>query len=167
MKKHAKFSASSSKRWINCPGSVNLCAVVPPLPDTDFSKEGTEAHEVLEIFLLNRHRDLKQVKAALLKKWPAKVEMIEHGFNSALAIKNRLNPESILFIESKVDLSFIEPDTFGTLDCAILDGKHLSIIDYKYGAGIEAETVSDTGEINSQLAFYALGLMHYINRELS
>ena len=44
---HSKFSASGAERWFACPGSVELSEGVPD-KETEWSKEGTLAHEVLE-----------------------------------------------------------------------------------------------------------------------
>ena len=47
---HSKFSASGAERWFCCPGSVSLSEGLPD-KETIYSKEGTEAHEVLERLL--------------------------------------------------------------------------------------------------------------------
>ena len=41
---HAKLSPSSASRWINCPGSIQLTADMPPQKPTIFTAEGTVAH---------------------------------------------------------------------------------------------------------------------------
>lgn len=45
--KHAMLSASSSARWLACPPSAQLCAVLPDTV-TDYAREGTCAHELAE-----------------------------------------------------------------------------------------------------------------------
>ena len=45
--KHAMLSASSSARWLACPPSAQLCAVLPDTV-TDYALEGTCAHELAE-----------------------------------------------------------------------------------------------------------------------
>ena len=44
---HALLSASSAHRWLNCPSSA-VAAEMYENPDTDFTREGTLAHEVAE-----------------------------------------------------------------------------------------------------------------------
>lgn len=44
---HSKLGASSSKRWINCPGSVRECAPFPNV-STVYADEGTAAHFLAE-----------------------------------------------------------------------------------------------------------------------
>ena len=45
---HALLSASSSHRWLACPPSA-VAAEAYPEQDTEFTREGTLAHEVAEI----------------------------------------------------------------------------------------------------------------------
>ena len=45
--KHAMLSASSSARWLACPPSAQICAVLPDTV-TDYAREGTCAHELAE-----------------------------------------------------------------------------------------------------------------------
>ncbi len=44
---HALLSASSAHRWLACPPSA-VAAEMYPQQDTDFTREGTLAHEVAE-----------------------------------------------------------------------------------------------------------------------
>ena len=52
-KAHAKLSASSSERWLNCPGSIALIDKAPPPRESKYALEGTTAHECMEKMLLN------------------------------------------------------------------------------------------------------------------
>ena len=47
MSSHAILSASSSKRWLNCPPSAKLCAEVEDTT-SEYAKEGTDAHTLCE-----------------------------------------------------------------------------------------------------------------------
>ena len=44
---HAVLSASSSYRWLACPPSALECAKLPDV-QSDFAKQGTEAHALCE-----------------------------------------------------------------------------------------------------------------------
>src|SRR5262245_24177460 len=50
-REHALCSASSSSRWLNCPGSVGLGLTVPEPPKSEYAEEGTKAHELAERML--------------------------------------------------------------------------------------------------------------------
>lgn len=152
MKKHAKFSASSSDRWMSCPGSIALIAKAPPEPESEYAAEGTLAHEVLEKFLTSKR---PYSESFLLKgKYPE--EMIEYAFQAFKEIEARKPKHAVLLAETKCDLSFLYPDTFGTADAVIVeDFGTLHVIDYKYGGGVIVSPIE-----NSQLIFYALGVAH-------
>lgn len=47
---HAKLSASSAHRWLNCPGSVEFSSFYPSR-DTFYTKEGSLAHALAEVLL--------------------------------------------------------------------------------------------------------------------
>ena len=52
---HSKISASTCERWWNCPGSVREVAKCPPQPESVYAKEGTAAHKLAELCLLEGH----------------------------------------------------------------------------------------------------------------
>lgn len=145
-KKHSKFSASASERWLNCPGSVALNEKIPPQPESKYAAEGTLAHEFLEHLLKTG-------------KWNKNGtnEMREHVDFAHLWIlkeQNRLGAD--LLTETRVSLAHVHPEAFGTLDAALVElFGELVVIDFKYGAGVPVEA-----EENTQMIYYALGLAH-------
>lgn len=152
VKSHAKFSASSSSRWLNCPGSVALCADVPPGPESPYAKEGTEAHDVLE-------RLFKNIK--LTPDTPS--EMIVFAKQAKKTIESRAPSGAPIISEMQVKLDFIHPDFGGTFDAAILEHfGHLQVFDYKYGAGVPVDAVN-----NTQMIVYGLGLAHLYDYNFS
>jgi hypothetical protein len=50
MTKHARLSASSSAKWLNCPGSIKAEEPYPNVT-SKFAEEGTKAHELAESLL--------------------------------------------------------------------------------------------------------------------
>ena len=50
MSKHALLSASSSRRWLNCPPSARLCESYED-KGSDYAAEGTDAHSLCEFKL--------------------------------------------------------------------------------------------------------------------
>src|SRR4051812_8972968 len=81
-KLHATYSASGSKRWLSCPGSINLynhalaTMKVVKGESSKWADEGTEAHECLETLLRNRANAGKTIQF-LRKKYSA--EMVIHA----------------------------------------------------------------------------------------
>jgi Protein of unknown function (DUF2800) len=158
VKAHAKLSASGSERWLNCPASVELCERAPKQRESEYATEGTTAHTVLETILKN-HSGGKPYSAAQMLKSKYPDEMVAHALQAYKEIEARLTPGAILLSETRVDLTFVGPDMFGTADCSIVEefGK-LQVIDYKYGAGVAVDP-----EENTQLLYYALGIAHLYN----
>jgi hypothetical protein len=157
-RKHSKFSASGAERWINCPGSVELCEGVPDV-ETEWSKEGTLAHELLEEILIVG-RDLKVRKIGHInteKKYSPEMKRITLQAANFILEKNwQLRPHAELLIERRVFLDFIHPEAFGTLDASIVDlFGTLHVLDYKYGSG-HSVSVKE----NLQMIFYALAVAH-------
>lgn len=158
-RKHSKYSASGSERWLNCSGSVALCEPMPD-KDTPWSIEGTKAHELLEKNLLielngNDGADIAEY-IEMAKVSPK--EMIAHVDRAAkfiLGVASQGHEVDVL-VETRIILDFISPDMFGTFDGAVVDHfGTLHVFDFKYGAG---HAVSP--DHNLQMIFYGLGLAH-------
>lgn len=153
---HAKYSASGSERWLNCPASIALSEKAPPSVDSIYAMEGTEAHECLEFIMRNADKKSASVMRVLNGKYPD--TMIHHGLTTFARIQQEAKGNPIL-CETRVDLSFVEPGMFGTVDAAIVElFGTLWVIDYKYGAGRQVEP-----EENTQMIYYALGIAHKYN----
>jgi hypothetical protein len=143
---HALLSASSAHRWLACPPSA-VAAEAYPNQDTDFTREGTLAHEVAEAVASN-------------KTWrpPAGVdqEMIECAAGYRDYIQEQIKgDEAVILLEQRVDFSPWVPDGFGTCDCIILQGDTMIVIDYKYGVGVPVSAID-----NPQMKLYALGALN-------
>ena len=59
-----------------------------------------------------------------------------------------------MLIEQQLDFSQWVPEGFGTGDCVIVADGTLSVIDFKYGKGVEV-----LSENNPQMMLYALGAL--------
>lgn len=149
---HALLSASSASRWLACPPSgfaVKLYAE----QDTDFTREGTLAHEVAEVVARQRLEGLGEIAD---QEEGITNEMIDCANGYADYIEEQMqSSEAIVLLEQRVDFSPWVPDGFGTCDCIIIQDDTLTIIDYKYGQGV---AVSATN--NSQMKLYALGALN-------
>lgn len=155
-KVHAKYAASSSERWVECPASISLTEKAPPAKSSAYADEGTKAHEVLETILKAYISGTGPRRTAMNLERDYPKEMVEHALWAFKEIEKRMTPKINLFCEQKVFLPFIDEDFFGTLDISMVEEfSTLTIADYKYGAGIAVEP-----ENNAQLISYALAELH-------
>lgn len=149
---HALLSASSAHRWLACPPSA-VAAEAYPEQDTEFTREGTLAHEAAEHIARGGEPDVDQ-----LRDWGADYtqEMVECGIGYRDYIQELTkSDDAIVLLEQRVDFSPWVPEGFGTCDCIIIQGDTLSIIDYKYGQGVPVSAVD-----NPQMKLYALGALN-------
>lgn len=150
---HALLSASSAHRWLACPSSA-VASEAYPDQDTEFTREGTLAHEVAEAVV----RISQEPGVKYRDEWPEGVttEMIECAKEyAAYIMEHTKSPDAVVLLEQRVDFSPWVPDGFGTCDCIIIQGDTLTIIDYKYGQGVAV-----SAEDNPQMKLYALGALN-------
>ena len=149
---HALLSASSAHRWLNCPPSA-VAAEAYPQQDTDYTREGTTAHEVAEHVARGGNPNLEE-----LRDWMPDVnqEMIECAKGYADYIQEQIQePDALVMLEQRVDFSPWVPDGYGTGDCIIIQGDTMDVIDYKYGKGVAVSAVD-----NPQEMCYGLGALN-------
>ena len=149
---HALLSASSAHRWLNCPPSA-VAAELYPAQDTDFTREGTLAHEVAEWVASGKSKTENLDKG---QDDGITAEMLEHAqaYRDYIYEQVKGNGFTIL-LEQRVDFSPWVPEGFGTCDAIILQGETMTIIDYKYGQGVPVSAVD-----NPQMKLYALGALN-------
>ncbi len=161
-KDHAVFGASGSERWLNCPASIKLSENAPPQRESAYATEGTEAHACLEFLLKNRTKDNTLTMAIKAARGLYPLDMMAHCCEAANWILDQVTEHDEFLCETKVDASpFTRDGEFGTVDSAIVrEFGRLTVIDFKYGAGIVRNPAGDDGKGDSQLAYYALGISH-------
>ncbi len=154
---HAILGASSSKRWMTCPGSIRLGKGAPEKPTSKYASEGTAAHELLEKCLLH-NKDAKDAKGKVIQadnlKFIVDDEMIE-AVQIAIDYVRSTHKEvgGELQCETRFNLGWLHPGMFGTNDvCVSQEFGELHVIDYKHGAGVAVNA-----EDNPQLLYYAIG----------
>ncbi len=148
---HALLSASSSARWLACPPSA-VAAAMYENADTDFTREGTLAHEVAEVIARQRLTGRPPIPWA--KEIPA--EMVRCAEAYADYIQELITDDAaVVLMEQRVDFSPWAPGGFGTCDCLVIQGHRLDVVDYKYGQGVAVSAVE-----NSQMRLYALGALN-------
>lgn len=154
VKAHASLGASSSDRWMNCPGSLAISEGLPD-PDTIHKRTGTAAHAVCELAL-----KAGTVASFYLGQTVEGIEvddqMVESVQSYLDAVRSRLGPSTVLWIERPFNLASLNPpgEMFGTADAVVLDRASgtLDVIDFKYGQGHVVEAKG-----NPQLRYYGLG----------
>ncbi len=157
---HALLSASSSHRWLECPPSA-IAAEAYPDQDTEFTREGTLAHEVAEFVVTtdadttkgsNYYRDLYD----WFETGSINDEMIECARAYRDYIQEQYKGDGHLtLLEQRVDFSVWVPNGFGTADCIIIQGDTMDVIDYKYGKGVAVSAYE-----NPQMKLYGLGALN-------
>ena len=156
MASHSQIvGGSTAKRVMNCPGSVALCAKMPPQPSSKYANEGTLLHniiaEVLEHdkkpidFLGTTYEDVTFTKA-----------LLEDKLYPALDLLNVVDPncEMDIAVETRVGFGDFLPDVYGSTDLLGRIGQRAIVLDWKFGDGVAVEA-----EENPQLMFYAAAAM--------
>lgn len=181
-KDHALLSASSSKRWFECPGSIALGKTVPPemkQRSSVWADEGTAAHGLMEECLLKGHWRAKRflgrkivvnhsgerTTVKMLKKGrdfkssdngfvvdAAMVEAVQVLLDHVQDEMVRLGAGVKMEVEVRVYPIEGRDDLYGTSDVILTTKKEIVIIDFKYGAGVVVEI-----EGNTQSRYYGLG----------
>lgn len=153
--KHAKLSASSAHRWMNCNPSANLEREFADRT-SEAAAEGSAAHALCEHKL---RKALKMRSTRPVSKYNSdEMEMYTDSYVEfvleQIEVAKQPCADPFVLIEQRLDFSCYVPDGFGTGDCLIVADKLLHIIDFKYGLGVLVEA-----EENPQMMLYALGAL--------
>lgn len=156
---HAVRSASSSARWIACPGSIRLCQSDEcPKPGTsEYAEEGTAAHTLAEVKLkiaLGMTTKADELKKAMKSEYfcGEMDEATSYYRDLVMEHYNGAGDGAEIMIEQRVDFSDWVPGGFGTSDAVIISDDTIEIIDLKYGKGVKVYAPN-----NTQMRLYALG----------
>ena len=151
--KHAMLSASSSARWLACPPSAQLCAVLPDTV-TDYALEGTCAHKLAEYKVQKLLGNPAPNPAENLDFYDTEMEDCTDSYAQYIAELLANLQEPMVLVEQLLDFSRYVPSGFGTGDCVIVAENVLTVIDFKYGKGVAV-----SADHNSQMMLYALGAL--------
>lgn len=152
-KAHAELGASSSARWIACPGSVPLSRAYEAR-GSSYAAEGSVAHALCETALAGG--ELTPVGETV--EYDGHHILITREMHDAVevyvtAIQKVFDGSEWHSTEEQVSiLSAPEgAEVFGTADAVAVKGLTLHVGDFKYGKGVKVDV-----EDNTQLLFYAL-----------
>ncbi len=156
MGEHARLSASSAHRWMQCGGSLALEESLPQEQRSKSSKyadEGTQAHSLASLAL---ETESSCAIAVATNDNPAWSLEMARDVQPYVDLVRDMSAGHTLLIEQRVEYgaSIGVPGSFGTADAIIVtgDGRELIIIDLKFGMGVRVSS-----EENEQLMLYALG----------
>lgn len=143
---------SPSSAWLRrlCPGSARACAVVPN-EENEFMREGRDAHHVAEIAV---RQGAYSIPPGHGYTYDQLKQMVKAAEIYASHVHN-ISGNNPINIESRLDISNIHPDCFGTCDAWYYDeaNKQVHIWDFKYGR--KAIEVKE----NWQMIEYAAGVV--------
>lgn len=160
--KHAKLSASGSKKWLVCCPSANLEEQFPD-EQSSFAAEGSYMHELFELKVnryLQRVTDDFFLKALDVLRtsdfWSQDLE--DHVDDAATVAMEaidearRVCKDPVILVEQRLDFSPWVPEGFGTGDLVIVTDDFVWVLDLKGGKGVVVDAVD-----NSQMRLYGLG----------
>lgn len=150
---HSKIvGGSTAKRVIACPGSVSLCAKMPPSEGNEYTRRGTMLHQVIAEYLDAEDPD-KSVQhwlGTVVEGQELTDELLESKIIPALTLLNEVDPDQVMeyAIEVPVDFGDFLPGVFGTMDLIGKRGRTGIMLDWKFGDGVAV-----SAEENEQLMF--------------
>lgn len=125
-----------------------------PNTQTEFTKEGTLAHEVAEWVASGDSKNKRNFPKG--QDDGVTAEMLDCARAYRDYIQELITDNNaVILLEQRLDFSPWVPDGFGTGDCIIIQGNRLDIIDYKFGQGVAV-----SAEGNSQMMLYGLGALN-------
>lgn len=165
-KKHS-ILAPSCKEWFHCGLAAKFLAVKGDDDAGEAAQFGTEAHALAEAYIIqslgltpyepNVGLTPEAVKAGL-KLYSQEMEHLASAYVNFVVDTvgyeaKRTGEQPVVLVEQYLEMDYA-PDTHGTLDCGIIAGDTLTVIDNK--TGYVKVTAEEDGELNSQLAIYGL-----------
>ena len=156
MANHSKVvGGSTAKRVIGCPGSVALCATIPPKPSSKYADEGTLLHDAIAQ-VLDKNVKPESLLGMTYQDQVLTQDLIDNKLHIALDLLGQVDPnlEMEYAVETEVGFGDFLPDVFGSCDLLGRIGDRAIVLDWKFGDGVAVGV-----EENEQLLFYAAAAM--------
>lgn len=158
---HVALGGSSTYRWWNCPGSINLINLLgrdASSKDSVFSREGTAAHELAEL-CLRREQEAADYIGQQINGITVDALFAEAVQTYVTTCREYLSdPDWECWIERRFTLKPLDPPgpMAGTSDFVAINRKRklLTVIDLKFGQGVRVDAKG-----NFQIRYYALGAL--------
>lgn len=159
--------APSAKEWMHCGMAAKFLAGKEEDEGSEAAQFGTEAHALAEAYInaslkLTAYDANVAPTAEELKKtltlYTDEMEYLASSYANYVVEtvdfeEKRTGEKPIVLIEQYLEMDYA-PDTHGTVDCCIIAGDTLTVIDNK--TGFSKVTAEEDGQLNSQLAIYGL-----------
>jgi hypothetical protein len=144
---------STAKRVMACPGSVNLCAKMPPKPSSVHADRGTLLHDAIAMLLDGKVERVigMEYNGIILTQ-----ELYDEKIVSALTLLDEIDPDKRMefAVESRVGFGDLLRGVFGSADLLGRIGDRAIVLDWKFGDGVVVDAVE-----NAQGMFYAAAAM--------
>ena len=159
---HAQLSPSKRHRWALCPGSIREEAKYPEQESGPAAVDGTHSHTLLEHCIKNDLVNPSSMIGVTMKDHEgefvvdaARAERVEVAMYYIRSVVIGHNGLCQVLTEQRVDPAYLlgRDDLSGTVDCQIIGGNVLELIDYKDGMGVVS------AKDNLQLEQYAYGVL--------
>lgn len=153
--------APSCKEWFHCGLAAKFLAIKEDDEAGEAAQFGTEAHALVEAYIIqslklvpyepNVRLTLEDVKASL-KLYSQEMEYLATAYANYVVDTvgfeaKRTGEQPVVLVEQYLEMDYA-PDTHGTLDCGIIAGDTLTVIDNK--TGYVKVTAEEDGELNSR-----------------
>jgi hypothetical protein len=140
---------STAKRVISCPGSVALCAKMPPKPSSKYADEGTLLHNVMDL-ILTTNQTPESFAGMEYEGIKLTQELIDEKVYPALRALDDIDPDKEMeyATETRVGFGDYLPGVFGSTDLLGRIGRRAFILDWKFGSGVAVDATD-----NPQLMF--------------
>lgn len=159
--------APSAKEWMHCGLAAKFLATKEEDEGSEAAQFGTEAHALAEAYIneslkLTAYGANVAPTAEELKKtltlYNDEMEYLASTYANYVVEtvafeEKRTGEKPIVLIEQYLEMDYA-PNTHGTVDCCIIAGDTLTVIDNK--TGFIKVTAEEDGQLNSQLAIYGL-----------
>jgi hypothetical protein len=162
---HAILGASAWKKWSKCTMSAAVEQTVEEEPEQPWTREGTCAHAVGEVRLINwlgltapfnglDESEVKDYSEFHTQEFSDHVqEYVDHVISNVTMLREQHGHDAVIvLLEQRLDFSRWVPEGFGTGDVVVVYPGGIWVADLKFGAGV---AVTDTG----QLRLYGLGAL--------
>lgn len=148
---HSKLlSPSSMGRILSCPGSVKASSGIPE-QTTLFSEEGSDAHQLAEIRLKEFLGNKQNFDTKTLTWYSQEMEDYISGYvayvSEKIELAKQVCKDPQVLIEQRVQAPRYDESLYGTTDVSIIADNELTIIDLKYGKGVQVNAKENIQEM--------------------